>query len=280
MTFRLSVVVPVFNERQNLAKLTEWVAGAMAELQPEFWELIYVNDGSTDGSDQELRRLVRKHDFLRALYFEGNHGQTAALDAGIRASRGDLVATLDGDLQNDPNDIRYLLARMKEGVGCVCGIRRRRKDHPLRRVSSRIANGVRNWLSSENITDTGCGLKLFRKECLDKINLYEGLHRFFPTLVRLAGYQVIEEPVRHHPRYAGKSKYGVWNRIFKSLRDLLAVRWMKRRCLRYRVEEMRADDPLPPMPSPPQTHSSKTGGRLIALSGNKACSNESSPSTS
>ena len=234
----LSVVVPVYNEAPNLEALTGKVMAALAKLDLGFWELIFVDDGSRDETPDLLAELAARHAPVRAIKFAENQGQTAAMDAGFRAARGSLVVTLDGDLQNDPEDIAALLDHLGEDVGCVCGVRTIRQDSFLRKISSRIANGVRNRLSNENITDTGCSLKLFRRECLDRMKLYEGMHRFLPTLVKMEGYRVVEVPVKHHPRFAGDSKYGVWNRVFKSFFDLLAVRWMKKRLLRYRIEEV------------------------------------------
>lgn len=233
----VSIVVPVCNERDNLEKLVEKIESAMGGERTPSWELILVDDGSTDGSDAVMTALARERPHLRHLHFTCNQGQTAAMDAGIRAARGTYVVTMDADLQNDPADIPNLLDHMEEGIGCVAGVRTKRRDNWLRRVSSRFANWVRNKLSNENITDTGCSLKVFRRACFDRIQLFEGLHRFLPTLVKMEGYRVVEVPVRHHPRHAGESKYGVWNRVFKSLWDLLAVRWMKRRHLRYEFRQ-------------------------------------------
>jgi glycosyltransferase involved in cell wall biosynthesis len=240
--FSLSIVVPVFNEVENLETLTTKIKETMDVLHPTFWEAIFVDDGSNDGSAELLDRLRKRNPRIRPIHFIHNQGQTAAFDAGFRAARGDYVITMDADLQNDPGDISQLLAKMEPGIGAVCGVRTQRKDSFIRRVSSKLANAVRNKLSGETITDTGCSLKVFRRECLEKITLFEGMHRFFPTLVKMEGYRVSEVPVSHHPRLAGESKYGVWNRVFKSFGDLLAVRWMKRRKLRYEIAEG-LDDP-------------------------------------
>ena len=233
MTWRLSIIVPVYNERENILNLDEKIAAVMAELAPASWEVIYVDDGSRDGTSRLLDEIADNGAHVRVIHFTANQGQTAAMDAGIRSARGDLLITMDADLQNDPNDIGILLDNLSEDLGCVCGVRVKRRDNWLRRVSSRIANAIRNRISQETITDTGCSLKLYRRECFDNIKLFEGMHRFFPTLIKMEGYRVLEVPVSHHPRFAGESKYGVWNRIFKSFFDLLAVRWMKKRRLTY-----------------------------------------------
>ena len=159
--------------------------------------------------------------------------------AGFAAARGEVAVTLDADLQDEPEDIAKLLARLGAGdCEAVCGWREKRHDNWLRRVSSRIANGVRNWVSGDDIIDTGCTLKVYRTEYLRKIKMFKGAHRFLPTLLKMEGARVEQLPVRHHPRAAGRSKYGVWNRLFKSSADLLAVRWMKSRHIRYQAEEI------------------------------------------
>lgn len=231
----LSVVVPVFNEIETLPTLCDRIQAALDELELEAWEVLLVNDGSTDGSGEWLARYCRAHEGFRALHFDQNQGQTAAFDAGFQAAHCSLIATMDADLQNDPADIARLLEQLTDPVGVVCGVRQRRQDSWLRRTSSKIANAVRNYISGDNITDTGCSLKLFRTSVFERMPMFEGMHRFFPTLVKMEGYGVVEVTVSHHPRYAGSSKYGVWNRLFRSLADLLAVRWMKYRKLRYNV---------------------------------------------
>jgi len=231
----LSIVLPIYNEEDNLRKLSEAIVAAMATVGIEDWEAVCVNDGSHDRSAVLLEELHREDPRFVPVHFRTNQGQTAAFDAGIRHARGKLLVTMDADLQNDPADIPLLLAELGDGIGAVCGVRVKRRDTFVKRISSKIANGIRNKLSNEDITDTGCSLKLFRAECFDNIKLFEGMHRFLPTLVKMEGYRIVEVPVSHHPRHAGASKYGVWNRLFKSFRDLLAVRWMKQRMLRYQV---------------------------------------------
>ena len=231
----ISVVAPVFNELENLEPLVHRVCRAMEKNHITQWELILVDDGSRDGSTERINDIATRQRRVRPLHFDRNYGQTAAMDAGMRHARFPLVLTMDADLQNDPADLPRLLESMAPGVGCVCGVRLNRNDSAVRRLSSRIANWVRNRLSDENITDTGCSLKLFRKECIDRLKLYEGMHRFLPTLVKMEGYEVVEVPVNHLPRLKGVSKYGIRNRLLRSFLDLLAVRWMKKRRLNYRV---------------------------------------------
>ncbi len=236
-SWSLSAVLPVFNEIDNLEQLTQKLTAIFEALQPGFWEVVLVNDGSSDGSGEWLQQYCAAHPHFRVIHFLTNQGQTAAFDAGFRAAKGEFLVTMDSDLQNDPADIPLLLGQMTEGVGAVCGVRVKRQDDWLRRISSKLANWVRNKLSGDNITDTGCSLKLFRTECFARMPMFEGMHRFLPTLVKMEGFTVVEVPVSHHPRFAGESKYGVWNRVFRSFFDLLAVRWMKKRKLRYQITE-------------------------------------------
>jgi glycosyltransferase involved in cell wall biosynthesis len=238
----LSVVAPAYNEADNLEPLVREIVEAVAPLGKRY-EIILVDDGSTDGSPEVLRALMREVPALRVLAMERNSGQTAALDAGLRAARGTFVATLDADRQNDPAEIPRLLA-MLEADECdmATGWRARRNDPWLRRVSTKIANGVRNRLTRERIHDSACGLKVLRRECFAGLKLFNGMHRFLPTLVKLEGWRVAEVPVHHRPRAAGNAKYGVWNRVFRALRDCLAVRWMQRRTTRYRITEWERDD--------------------------------------
>ncbi len=229
----LSVVIPVYDERENLDPLVDEVSLALTSTGRSF-EILLVDDGSGDGSGERIAELARSRPGVRGLHFRANRGQTAAFDAGFKAARGRVVVTLDADLQNDPRDIPALLAAL-EGHDAAVGYRRVRHDSWLRRVSSRIANAVRNRLSGDDIIDTGCSLKAFRRECLADIKLFTGMHRFLPTLLRIEGYRVVQVPVQHRERRAGRSKYGVWNRVFGAFIDLLVVRWMKRRRLGYEV---------------------------------------------
>lgn len=229
----LSIVVPVYDERENLDPLVAEIAAALAPTRLEF-EILLVDDGSKDGSSEKIDELARSTGFVRGLHFRANRGQTAAFDAGFKAARGAIVVTLDADLQNDPSDIPALLAAL-DGYDAAVGYRRVRRDSFLRRVSSKIANGVRNRLSGDDIIDTGCSLKAFRRECLLEIKLFSGMHRFLPTLLRIEGRRVVQVPVHHRERHAGTSKYGLWNRVFRASADLLVVRWMRKRRLGYEV---------------------------------------------
>jgi len=231
----LSVVIPVYNERDNLHPLTAQALKALTGQVPSF-EIIFVDDGSTDGSGPLLDQLARDHVEVRVFHFDRNYGQTAAFDAGFRRATGELIATLDGDLQFDPHDILKLLP-LAERYDLVCGWRRNRHDTLVKRLSSRIANTVRNAVIHDGVHDSGCSLKIFRRCVVERIPLFEGMHRFFPALARMHGFTLTEVPVGHYPRAHGESKYGIGNRVFKSLYDLMAVRWMQKRCLRYAYRE-------------------------------------------
>jgi glycosyltransferase involved in cell wall biosynthesis len=233
----LSICVPVYNEAENLPLLHEAICKVIDPNGIDA-ELILVDDGSKDGSWEAIEALVAKDARVRGIKFKRNCGETAASDAGLRAARGTYVMTMDADLQNDPADIPKFLEALSHGPDCVCGTRvatRGEGDDFIRVASSRIANWVRNKLSEENISDAGCTYRAFKRECVDKLKLYRGLHRFIPTLLKMEGYTVAEIPVTNNPRLHGESKYGVWNRLFKSFRDLLAIRWMKSRLLGYQV---------------------------------------------
>jgi glycosyltransferase involved in cell wall biosynthesis len=238
----LSVVAPAYNEAENVGPLVAEVADALASLGRP-WEMIITNDGSQDDTPQVLRRLMAEYRQLRVLSMRRRSGQTAAVDAGLRAARGRFIATLDADRQNDPHDIPRMLEHLEAGqCDLVNGWRKDRNDPWLRLISTRIANGVRNWLTHEHIHDSACGLKVFRRECLARLKLYNGMHRFLPTLVRMEGYRVLEVPVNHRPRTAGVAKYGVWNRVFKALRDAFAIRWMQSRIVLWQADEWERRD--------------------------------------
>lgn len=226
----LSVVIPVFDERESLAILHRELAAVLDRL-PGASEMIFVDDGSRDGSLGVLRSLELEDERVRTIVFERNCGQSAALDAGFRAARGEITATLDADLQNDPREIPKLLGYL-DRADVVNGVRVARKDSWLKRLSSRIANAVRNWATGADIVDVGCSLRVMRTCYLRRIRLYRGMHRFLPTLLSMQGARLCEVEVSHRPRRFGRSKYGLGNRLFMGLADLLAVCWMQRRSLR------------------------------------------------
>jgi glycosyltransferase involved in cell wall biosynthesis len=233
----LSVVIPVYNEAENLPNLWPELRSVLEPLGLTF-EVVFVDDGSRDHSAELIRGFRDVDPRVRLVRLKANAGETAATDAGFKAARGRWVVTMDADLQNDPHDIPTLLSHL-ERWDAVSGwrVNRGEGDSLVRRISSRVANRTRNLISDESIQDSGCTFRAFRRECLRGLVLYRGFHRFIPTLLKMRGYRVIEVPVRNRPRRFGQSKYGVLNRIFVATADLLVVRWMKNRLLRYEVAE-------------------------------------------
>jgi dolichol-phosphate mannosyltransferase len=233
----ISIVAPVYNEKGNLPILVSKLADVLKPLNKTY-EMIFVDDASTDGSRDVLKNLRSQHPEIRILGFKKNCGETAAGYAGLREARGDIVITIDADLQNDPADIPMMLEHLKK-YDMVTGWRQKREegDSRVKQITSRIANRVRNKLSKETIRDSGCTYRAYKRECLRDLKLYKGMHRFMPTLVRMEGFRVIEVPISHHPRQFGVSKYTTWNRVFSAFADLLAVRWMMSRHIRYDIEE-------------------------------------------
>jgi glycosyltransferase involved in cell wall biosynthesis len=231
----LSVVVPVYNEEGNLPILIPKLTGVLKGLGCSY-EMIFVDDGSSDGSQRILKEMAPQTPFLRVLRLRENRGLSTALMAGMREARGEKIVTLDSDLQNDPADIPKLLEYL-DRYDMANGWRQKREDSWLKKISSKIGNVVRNGLSSEDIQDSACTLRAFKRECIQEIPVFNGMHRFFSTLVKMKGYRIIEVPVFHHPRRFGRSKYNIRNRMVRSFIDLLGVRWLKRRTIRYEIEE-------------------------------------------
>ncbi|MFV1959957.1 MAG: glycosyltransferase family 2 protein, partial [Planctomycetota bacterium] len=231
----LSLVVPVHDEEGNLRPLWEEIEALLARLDIEA-EVIFVNDGSTDQSGAILDELRAADSRIRVIDHDRNHGLTAALDCGFHHARGSVIGMMDADLQNPPGEIEKLLERLP-GVDMVIGWRRDRHDPWIKRVSSRVANAYRNRRTREHVHDTGCGLKVFRRSILERIKLFDGLHRFLPTLARMEGFSVAEVVVAHRPRHEGRSHYGVWNRLGKGLADVKTIRWMWRNRLTWKATE-------------------------------------------
>ncbi len=232
---RVSVVVPFYNEEENVVPVAERIEAVFAELPDYEHECLFVNDGSTDGTRAVLERLARENPRVRPIHLVENSGQSAALVAGMRRARGEYILTIDGDLQNDPADFGSILELLQE-YDCVCGYRAHRRDSWSKRFQSRIANRVRNALLRDGIRDTGCGTKGFRRKCVEHIIPFNGMHRYFAVMMRRAGFTIAECPVRHHPRLHGTSKYGLGNRLWRGLYDLVGVGWLRRRYVPIRVE--------------------------------------------
>ena len=234
----VSVVIPFYNEEGNVLPLFEELLPVLRGMERSF-EVVAVDDGSRDRTGDELNSVARLHREVRHLRFPSNRGQSAAFKAGFEAARGRFIVTMDGDLQIDPADLPPMLDLLeREGVDLVHGWRRERRDPFLKRVSTRIANAVRNRLTGERIHDTGCPLKVFRREALEELPPFDGMHRFFITLAHMRGFRSREMVVRHRHRRSGESKYGIRNRVFRALRDCLVVRWMQKRYVRSDAEEL------------------------------------------
>ena len=231
----ISVVVPVFNEEENLPILVPRIVEVLNPLGKTY-EMIFVDDGSTDRSRHLLKEMVPRYPQIRILGFKKNCGETAAGAAGLKEARGEIVITIDADLQNDPKDIPTMIKYLKD-YDMVTGWRQKREDSWVKRITSKIANRIRNQLSGETIQDSGCTFRAYKRECLQNIKLYKGMHRFMPTLVKMEGFRVIEIPIAHHPREFGVSKYTTWNRVWRAFVDLLAVKWMRSRHIHYEIEE-------------------------------------------
>ena len=225
----ISVIAPLWNEQDNVRPLSEQVFAAF-EKQPRPIELILVDDASTDGTWEEILKVQRADRRVRAIRHGRNRGQSAALWTGFTASRGGIIATLDGDLQNDPADFPRMLESLAS-ADLVCGVRTKRMDNNMRRISSRIARAARKLVLGVDFQDSGCNLRVFKRSVLQTLFPFDGLHRFMPILADGAGAVVLEIPVAHRPRIAGVSKYGVWNRLGRGICDLAMIAWYRKRQL-------------------------------------------------
>lgn len=234
MPIKYSVVIPLKNEESNIVDLINELEPVMNGLN-EPWELICVDDGSTDSTLTILIDLLKSKPYLRIIIFKKNYGQSSAFDAGFKSAKGEFVITLDGDRQNDPADIPRLIEAMADS-DLVCGYRINRKDPWTKRITSSIANPIRSWICDDGVHDTGCSLKIYRTACLHQIKMYNGMHRFLPALFKIEGLRIKEVPVNHRERLKGTSKYNFLNRSFNTISDLWAVAWMKKRQLRYEIE--------------------------------------------
>jgi dolichol-phosphate mannosyltransferase len=226
----LSVVVPVKNEAENVAPLVHEIVAAIRS--EGGYEIIFVDDGSTDATAAELLKLKRELPPLRVISHGRNIGQSRAIRTGVRAARGSIIVTLDGDGQNDPADIPKLLAPFRAGggkLGMVSGVRAKRHDNFLRRLSSRVGNGVRRWMLNDSATDVGCSLKAFRRDAFLALPYFDHIHRFLIALMLREGYEVKFVDVNHRPRLKGTSNYTLRNRLFVGVTDLLGVCWLQRR---------------------------------------------------
>lgn len=243
----LSVIVPVKDEAENIRPLVAEIQAALESIDGASidgvrldYEILYVDDGSRDATPEILRALLKSEPRLRVLSHGGSFGQSAAIVSGVRAAEGDIIATLDGDGQNDPADLPRLIEtyRAASAPSMVIGWRRTRRDTIVKRLSSRIANAVRASMLGDDTRDSGCGLKVFPRAWFLATPCFDHMHRFLPALAKRAGLAVIPVPVNHRPRQAGRSKYGVWNRLWVGIVDLFGVMWLLKRQSRPRVQEI------------------------------------------
>lgn len=239
---KISLVIPVKNEEESIPALAAEVSEVFGATAWQ-WECIWVDDASTDRTPAVLRDLAARAPNHRWVRMTRSFGQSGALAAGFRLSRGELLAMMDGDGQNDPHDFPALVQLLESsGVDMVNGVRRKRQDNLIRKFSSKLANGFRNWLTRESVSDVGCAIRVFRRECFGHIPVFKGMHRFFPTLARMKGYRITEQTVNHRPRTQGRTKYGIHNRLWVGIADVFAVRWMQ---WRFVFPEVADASPLP-----------------------------------
>ena len=231
----VSVVIPCYNEQDNVPLLFERIRTVFLTMPEYACECLFVNDGSTDGTRAAMDALAAEYPEMRPVHLVRNAGQSAAVVAGLRLARGEYVLTLDGDLQNDPQDFPRFLELLRE-YDCVCGYRANRHDSQWRKIQSRIANKVRDAILHDGIRDTGCGTKGFRRACVPHVVPFNGMHRYFAVMMRKAGFSIAECPVTHHPRVHGVSKYGFGNRALRGVYDLIGVGWLQKRYVPIHVE--------------------------------------------
>ena len=227
---QVSVIVPVYNEEENVPILQAELRAALRAIDHE---LIFVDDGSTDRTVERIETEPN----LRVIRFEKNAGQSAAMYAGLEAAQGAILVLIDGDLQNDPADIPKLVGEISNGADLVCGYRALRRDTRVKRLTSRVANVVRSRYTKDGVRDTGCTLKAMRRECVSALIPFKGMHRFIPALIKNAGYRLVEIPVNHRPRRFGQTKYGLGNRAVRATADMFGVRWLLSRRLNFTVRE-------------------------------------------
>jgi dolichol-phosphate mannosyltransferase len=226
----VSVIVAALNEAENVLPLLQEIVQAFKG-GTHTYEVIFVDDGSTDETAPILRELAREYPVVRNVHHTRNHGQSAAHATGFRLARGEIIVTMDADQQNDPADIASLLEALAPEIDCVCGVRVVRKDNWIRKISSKLANGFRDWVTGDQVTDAGCTFRSMRRSALGEVPVFNGMHRFLPTMLRIQGYRIAEIPVNHRPRTRGYSKYGISNRLWRGIRDCFAIRWYRARAI-------------------------------------------------
>ena len=237
MAPQLSIIVPVFNEADNVLPMAREVTAAMQQMELSY-ELVFVDDASIDATWERILEARKADARVRGLRHAHNSGQSAAVWTGVRGTHSPLIATLDGDLQNDPADLPRMIAELVR-VDFVCGKRTKRKDNFVRRASSKIARTIRMRALKSDFEDTGCAVRVFKRSAVEDLMPFNGIHRFLPILAHANGAKTLEVPVSHRQRVAGVSKYGVWNRVWRGIYDLIGVNWyLKRRLRPVKYEEL------------------------------------------
>ena len=233
----LSIVIPVYNERESLPPLLDELEGMLSRMG-ERAEIVLVDDQSADGTREWINDVASRHPRVRGLLLDRHEGQSAAFAAGFARARGDILITMDADGQNDPADLPALVAPLARGADVVSGVRSTRRDTWRRRASSRFANRVRQIVLGDTITDVGCSLKAYRRSAIEGLPYFRGIHRYLPAFCQFRGARIVEIPVHHRPRSHGRSKYGIFDRLWAGLADLWGARWLKSRLIRSRAEEI------------------------------------------
>lgn len=239
ISVRFSIVIPVFNEAENIEAIACEVKAVLAEIGGG-GEAVFVDDCSTDDSMRILRHLAQEDSIFQIIRHRTNCGQSAAVATGLRMARGAWIGTIDGDGQNDPADFPKMLETAERlGVDCVTGVRQNRKDTRGKKLASRLGNRFRDWITGDRVSDSACGIRIMRAACVTELPVFNGLHRFMPTILRAQGFTVEETGVNHRPRLRGVSKYGVNNRLWRGIRDCFGVRWYTRRAVpAHRVDDI------------------------------------------
>ena len=231
----LTIVVPIYNEEENIERLCKELSDFIKKSKVET-QILFINDGSIDNSEKLINNQCNTNDKFRSLSFKKNSGLSAAIKAGFDYTNTSLVGYIDADLQTDPDDFNLLLNKISD-YDLVTGVRIKRKDSLVKNISSFIANSIRRLFTNDNMDDTGCPLKIIKTSFAKKIPMFRGIHRFLPAMILLQGGRIHQVPVRHYPRMAGKAKFGFFNRLFGPLMDCFAYLWMKNKYINYQIKE-------------------------------------------
>ncbi|MBT8255998.1 MAG: glycosyltransferase family 2 protein [Bacteroidia bacterium] len=233
--YEFTIIVPVYNEEENLERVEQELV-AYTQIATKKTSILFVNDGSVDRSEELIEAICARQSNFHFISFKENRGLSAAIKAGFDHADSDLVGYIDSDLQTAPSDFNLLLEHIGD-YDLVTGVRANRKDSFVKKMSSKIANGIRRAFTRDGMDDTGCPLKVIKTEYAKRIPMFKGLHRFLPAMILLQNGKILQVPVQHFPRIAGKAKYGVWNRLIGPLMDCFAYLWMKKKYINYEVKD-------------------------------------------